>query len=419
MNPKKLLEQYYDDVVLLFREEGSKEVVRSEISCLLDFCRKNEANVLRSYSFSDDDFREVVTNLEGLKFDYILMSRKNRVPKADLDWLKDYCEEKGVVVRFGLDDPFVCFRSSDAEFGPFICESEDDSGFEFHEIPAEVEEPKETSGEGTTEAKPRGSHCGRYKSFCWVQDIPQNINRIKVDGKNATVIVSFEDVLDCANSGMSLDQTAGKLGVSSSTLKNNLTSIGKYGEFQAAYNRNRPEPQSEPANNGENRPAKQIAETCDLIESEVKSFMNGLIAHVNKTAAPKASPTTYEKDGWVRTVTVDFPMLTITGARNVVKVIHDDGCLDRDIWTSRNGEWSLKAYRLSLSTSSGKVYSETGLVNRVKDARLVPPEDFTAYFRDGLVYDRVMDLVLDYEDGYQERIPVIDDVPVNARRGVA
>ena len=116
---------------------------------------------------------------------------------------------------------------------------------------------------------------------------------------------------------------------------------------------------------------------------------------------------------------MEFPMMTVSGAKSLINTINDGAAPDTDLWSEVADGFSVSTYRLNLLARDGRVYYCVGVACQVLKAVYTPAKETVYFDRMGRIYALDGFLALRMADWSAVEVPIVSDAPVNAKRWIA
>ncbi|MBR6038753.1 MAG: recombinase family protein [Candidatus Methanomethylophilaceae archaeon] len=175
-------------------------------------------------------FRELKGRISEGDVDFVVARNQDRISRELLDYQSfiDYCNRFRVRVRY-----------SDNSAAPETVEGVIIDSLQSGLAKADNMKRSANTKAGMETAKLRGIHCGRPLAFCWSDEVALNKAKIQTEGEHRTVIQSESVVMDYAEQGFTISETARSLGVSFKVFKAALLAKGLYEKFEVARVRSR------------------------------------------------------------------------------------------------------------------------------------------------------------------------------------
>ena len=262
----------------------------------------------------------------------------------------------------------------------------------------------------------------RWIRFCWDHQRVSLSHRISSYTKSA----SLEDVMECARLGIPLWAVAKAVGISTAELSNALKDEGFRDDYENCYlgiedadvvsaspvadtgavdaakvepvgSEVEPEPEPEPELEPENEPELEPEPEPEPVQAN----------------APRRA------DAKVETIEISEPLITLSGAKSIVRTIVNGAVPDEDLWTPVADGFTVDTYRLSLIARDGRVYYCVGVACEVIKAVYTPAKETVYFDRTGRVYALDGFLTLRLADWSAVEVPIVSDVPVNTKRWIA
>ena len=118
-------------------------------------------------------------------------------------------------------------------------------------------------------------------------------------------------------------------------------------------------------------------------------------------------------------ISIDQPMMTVSGARSIVETVNRGVAPDMDLWSLAEGGLAIDTYRLSLRYQDGKVRYASGQTTDVVRAIYSKPKEDIIVNRAGRIYIVEGFLTIRLSDFTAVEVPVLSDMPLNSKRWIA
>lgn len=262
----------------------------------------------------------------------------------------------------------------------------------------------------------------RWIRFCWDHQRTFLSHRISSYTKSA----ALEDVMECARLGIPLWAVAKAVGISTAELSDALKDEGFRDDYENCYlgiedmgvvsaspvadtgavdaakvepvgSEVEPEPEPEPELEPENEP-----------ELDPEPEPEPVQANTPRRAEAK-----------VETIEISEPLITLSGAKSIVRTIVNGAVPDEDLWTKSGDGWIIRSYRANIAYRNGVTAYCNGSESKIREASYVHSNGGVLFDRDGLLYKEVGHLVFALADRTTVGVPVVSDYPVRAKRWLA
>lgn len=262
----------------------------------------------------------------------------------------------------------------------------------------------------------------RWIRFCWDHQRVSLSHRISSYTKSA----ALEDVMECARLGIPLWAVAKAVGISTAELSNALKDEGFRDDYENCYLG---------IEDADVVSAAPVADTGEVDVAKVES--------VGFEAEPEPEPETenepdYEPENEpepepepvqantprrveakAETIEISEPLITLSGAKSIVRTIVNGEVPDEDLWTKSGDGWIIRSYRANIAYRNGVTAYCNGNESRIREASYVYSNGGVLFDRDGLLYKEVGHLVFALADRTTVGVPVVSDYPVRAKRWLA
>ena len=136
-----------------------------------------------------------------------------------------------------------------------------------------------------------------------------------------------------------------------------------------------------------------------------------------ESVRPKPRPVTVPEG--CPTLSIDQPMMTVSGAKGIVETIVNGTAPDMDLWTETPDGLTIDTYRLSLRYREGSVFYSISQESEVVKAVYTKAKEDVLFDRAGRIYRLDGFLTIRLSDFSAVEVPIVSDTPLNTKRWIA
>lgn len=357
--------------------------------------------------------RNAIQPIEGMDPTMLVIWTDQNLTLDDFDWLRSYCAGRDIrIVPIG-DMPSLW---KGIRWGP-------------NTIPKKL---------------------GPWMELRWAH-IPETAKGVSRN----TRVANIEDVMDCARLAIPYCAVAEAIGVSEQGIIKALISEGMLQDYIQAFKdtlaelkesehvrdgpRNRPtvsqstleQVSSEAPFEGAGAPPSSppVAPPCAPLPEITDSVTDSVTSEPPSSAPSEDVPEAPSEvvgdrerersDKGAEVIGMEFPMMTVSGAKSLISTINDGAAPDTDLWSEVADGFSVSTYRLNLLARDGHVYYCVGVACQVLKAVYTPAKETVYFDRMGRIYALDGFLALRMADWSAVEVPIVSDAPVNAKRWIA
>ena len=265
----------------------------------------------------------------------------------------------------------------------------------------------------------------RWIRFCWDHQRQALSHRIAT----TTRFAPLEDVLECARLGIPMRAIAKAIGISTEELADALDGEGFLDDFDRCYlgldddddvvleEQVSPVVESEadtvvePVSGSE--PVTMVDEPSE-VEAVAETVEEGSIV-----SEPAPVPAPKRTDSKEDTIIIAESLITLSGARSIVRTVMNGERPDEDLWTRSGDGWIIRSYRANIAYRDGVTAYCNGNESVIVDASYMDTQNGVLFDRDGLLYKEVGHMVFALADRTTVGVPIVSDYPVRTKRWLA